>query len=82
VMRQRAGMPQPAPLTAERWMRQIFTAKAARDGSVVRRKICDIDRIVGRAAFEAELRRRGYRAVENAGQVIIFCNREPVRILR
>jgi len=29
-----------------------------------------------------ELHRRGFRAVENAGQMVIFCNREPVRIVR
>ena len=75
-------MHRPAPLTSERWMRQVFSAKAPPDGGVVQRNLCDIDRIVGRAAFEAELRRRGYRAVESAGQVIIFCNRDPARILR
>jgi len=63
------------------WMQQIFDAKAARAGSVVRRKLTDIERIVGRDAFECELRRRGYHAVENAGQVVIFCNNEAVRVL-
>ncbi|MFZ5963915.1 N-(5'-phosphoribosyl)anthranilate isomerase [Thalassococcus sp. BH17M4-6] len=61
------------------WLRQIFSSKAARDGSVVRRSLRDVDRMIGRAAFERELRRRGYSAVINAGQVVIFCNREPVR---
>ncbi|MDW4496387.1 hypothetical protein R5H30_00210 [Sulfitobacter sp. D35] len=60
-------------------MRHVFSSKAARDGGVVRRSIRDIERFVGRAAFEAELRRRGYRAVENAGQLVVFCNQESVR---
>ncbi|XDA99773.1 N-(5'-phosphoribosyl)anthranilate isomerase [Sulfitobacter sp. LCG007] len=68
-----------AALSPQAWLRHVFSSKAARDGGVVRRSIRDIDRFVGRAAFEAELRRRGYRAVENAGQMIIFCNQEPVR---
>lgn len=71
----------PPHLTPERWLRQLFSARAACDGAVVRRKIRDVERIVGRAAFEAELRRRGFRAVENAGQLVIFCNREPVRLI-
>lgn len=75
-------MTDAGPMTPDRWMRQMFSAKAARDGGVVRRKVSDVDRIVGRAAFEAELRRRGYRAVENAGQFVIFCNREPVRLVQ
>ncbi len=62
-------------------MRQLFGAKAALDGGIVRRQVADVERIVGRLRFEAELRRRGYRAVENAGQFVIFCNRSPVRLL-
>jgi hypothetical protein len=65
----------------EIWMLQLFTAKSAREGGIVRRQVRDVERIVGRRAFECELRRRGYHAVENAGQFIIFCNNEPVRVL-
>lgn len=68
-------------LPADLWMQQIFNAKAARDGTSVRRSLHDIDRIVGRARFFREITRRGYHAVENAGQVIIFCNNQPVAIL-
>ena len=68
-------------LTSEIWMRRIFDAKAARDGSTVRRSLRDVDSIVGRDRFLREVERRGFHAVENAGQIIIFCNNEPVRIL-
>ena len=59
----------------------MFSSKAAREGAVIRRKSRDIDRLIGRDVFLRELDRRGYRAVENAGQIVIFCNAEPVRIL-
>jgi len=68
-------------LTPDLWLRQTFSARQARDGGVVRRSVRDVDRIVGRATFEAELRRRGFRAVENAGQYVIFCNRAPMRLI-
>ena len=68
-------------LSPDMWMRQLFSSKAARDGGVVRRRSRDIDRIVGRAAFEHELRRRGFRAIENGGQIVVFCNREPVSLI-
>ena len=71
----------PVTITPDLWLRQVFSAKSACDGGIVRRKVRDVERIVGRPAFELELRRRGFRAVENAGQFVIFCNREPVRIL-
>ncbi|WP_420555696.1 N-(5'-phosphoribosyl)anthranilate isomerase [Roseovarius sp.] len=67
-------------LPADFWMRKIFDAKAARDGGVVRRSVRDIERIVGRDRFRRELERRGYHAVENAGQVVIFCNNERVSV--
>ncbi|MBD3678515.1 MAG: N-(5'-phosphoribosyl)anthranilate isomerase [Rhodobacteraceae bacterium] len=69
------------PLTPEHWLRQVFSARAARDGGIVRRQVRDVDRIIGRDAFETELRRRGFRAVENAGQYVIFCNRAPIRVI-
>ena len=69
------------PLSPDLWMRQIFDAKAARDGGIVRRNLEDVERILGRPRFERELIRRGYHAVENAGQIIVFCNNEPIRLL-
>lgn len=70
------------PIDPEKWMRDIFSSKSARDGLVVRRKLRDIDRFIGREQFVQELNRRGYRAVENSGQIIIFCNQDPVRLFQ
>jgi hypothetical protein len=71
----------PACLTPERWLIQLFSAQAAASGGVVRRQTRDVDRYVGRDRFVYELRRRGFRAVENAGHFVIFCNSEPVRVV-
>lgn len=69
----------PSPLSASGWMADLFGSKAARDGTVIRRKLRDIDRFVGCDNFRHESTRRGYHAVENAAQLVMFCNREPVR---
>lgn len=69
----------PPHLSPDAWMLDLFSSQAARKGAVIRRNIRDIERYVGRSEFEKELRRRGYHAVENAGQMVIFCNREPIR---
>jgi len=29
----------------------------------------------------AEIHRRGYQVAENSGQIVIFCNRAPIRWL-
>lgn len=65
----------------EIWLLQLFSAKTAREGGIFRRQIRDVERIIGRRNFEYELRRRGYHAVENAGQYVIFCSNESVRVL-
>ena len=64
-----------------RFFREIFGSKAARDGAVVRRKLRDVEFYVGRDAFLAEVQRRGFRAFENGGQIVVFCNTEPLKQL-
>jgi len=61
------------------WLKTLFSSQAARDGKIVRRSLRDIRRYCGLDTFTAEIERRGYRAFENSGQVIIFCNRAPIR---
>lgn len=51
------------------------------DGAVIRKKARDIERFAGMAQFMAEIDRRGFRAAENAGRIVIFCNRAPLRWL-
>ncbi len=67
------------PISPETFFGSLFSSKAAQTGAVVRRKVRDVERYVGRDEFLIELRRRGYPVVENAGQFVIFCNREPIR---
>ena len=68
-------------LPPDLWMQQIFDAKAARQGGVVRRNLRDVERNVGLDVFLREIRRRGYHAIENSGQVVIFCNNVPIQVL-
>lgn len=69
----------PQYLAPDPWLRHLLSSRAARDGGVIRRKIRDIERFVGRGAFLEEMRRRGSAVVENSGQFVIFCNRDPLR---
>lgn len=71
----------PQYLSPDLWLRHLFSSQAAQEGGIIRRKIRDIDRYVGREAFLAEMHRRGFAVIENAGQFVIFCNREPLRRL-
>lgn len=67
------------PITPEYRIADFCASRAVLEGRVIRRSLRDIDRHAGRAAFQREAEKRGYRAVENTGQLVIFCNREPFR---
>jgi hypothetical protein len=69
----------PVHLSPDHWVSHLFTSQAAREGGVIRRKVRDVERFVGREPFLDEMRRRGFPVVENAGQFVIFCNCEPIR---
>lgn len=71
----------PAAITPDRWIVQLFSARAAAEGGILRRSVSDVERLVGRQRSCHEVRRRGFRAVENAGQFVIFCNRDAVSIV-
>ena len=74
-------MRQHGPFSVEQWFDNLFSSKAVRNGRIVRRQLCDVERYVGRDRLTRELERRGFHAVENAGQIVIFCNQEPIRRL-
>lgn len=65
-------------IETERWVEHMFSSRAAINGEVVRRKARDVERIVGWPRFRYELRRRGYSAVRNGSQVVVFCNAQSV----
>ena len=68
-----------SPILPENWLHDLFCCKAVQQGQIVRRKKRDIERYVGMERFLDELKHRGFRAIENRGQIIIICNREPIR---
>lgn len=72
----------PPHLTPELWLKQIFASGEAVRGGVIKRQIRDVERLVGRAAFAAEVERRGYQAVENGRHFVVFCNSHPIRRVR
>jgi hypothetical protein len=82
ILRHLLGMKnRKSPLSPEIWLHDLFASKAVQQGDVIRRKARDIERFVGMEMFMREIHRRGYQVAENSGQIIIFCNRAPVRWL-
>ncbi|WP_072777433.1 hypothetical protein [Marivita hallyeonensis] len=74
-------MTTPCPLDPVHWLRSVFSAKAVGRGGVIHRAVRDVERIAGRELFVAEVHRRGFTLVENGEQFVVFCNRDPVRLI-
>ncbi|MFW8633733.1 N-(5'-phosphoribosyl)anthranilate isomerase [Cribrihabitans pelagius] len=72
----------PQHLTPEVWLAQVFSSGEAQRGGVVKRKIRDVERLAGRAAFLQEAARRGFQVVENHRHFVVFCNGCPIRRVR
>ena len=68
-------------LSPDVWLNDLFACKAVQQGGVIRRKARDIERFAGMENFMREVHRRGYQVAENAGQIVIFCNRERINWL-
>lgn len=65
----------------EKWLQQIFTARVAEKGGVVRRAVRDVEARIGRTRLELEVRRRGYHLAECGGQFIIVCDPRPIQLV-
>ena len=63
------------------WLHDLFQTKSVQQGGVIRRKRRDVERFAEMDLFMAEIHRRGFQVVENSGQIVIFCNRAPIRRL-
>ncbi|WP_224814991.1 hypothetical protein [Hasllibacter sp. MH4015] len=73
---------QDRPTDQEAWIEQTFDCPAVRNGGILRTSAHAIKAGAGMDRFVAEVHRRGFRALENNGHVVVFCNRKSVAILR
>ncbi len=77
----RDTFPQRSRPAGMAWVEQMFTAKSAARGGVVRRAVRDVEREVGRDLFMDEVDRRGYHLIECGGQFVVICSDRPMRVL-
>jgi len=68
-------------LDSEGWINQIFGAKAALSGGVVRRSVSWTEREIGRGRFEREVRARGFHMIECGGQFVVICNGGGLKVI-
>ncbi|KUJ80382.1 N-(5'-phosphoribosyl)anthranilate isomerase [Ruegeria marisrubri] len=72
----------PDHLTPKKWLAQVFSSAEAQRGGVVKRKVRDVERLVGREAFLREASWRGFQVLQNNQHFVVFCNGLPIRHCR
>lgn len=71
----------PPPALGQDWLDQIFRARSAATGGVLRRRVADVEREIGRDRLELEVRRRGFHMIECGQHFVIICQSAPLRII-
>ena len=75
-------MQQPHRFTSpDVWINQIFSARAAVTGGVIRRNVDWVEREIGLERFHHEVRKRGFHLMRAGRQYVILCASEPVQFL-
>jgi len=63
------------------WIDQIFAARAATTGGVIRRNVNWVEREIGRERFFLEVRQRGFHLMRAGNQYVILCASDPIQFL-
>ncbi len=58
----------------DKWIQQIFEAKAVAKGGIVRRKVADVEKYASARALKREVKRRKFHILKIGGQYLIICN--------
>jgi len=66
---------------ADGWIDQLFSAKAARTGGVIRRSVHWMHREVGLDRIKEEVHLRGFHMIECGNQYVIICNKAGLQII-
>ena len=62
-----------------RWLDQIFEAKAAQDGGVVRRSVEDVRKYASVAALRRRVRDEEFHLIRTGNQYVILCHKGDLR---
>jgi hypothetical protein len=71
----------PATLLAQGRHDDVFAAKAATKGGIVRRAVLYVESEIGKATFVREVRGRGFHLIESGGQYIVICTTGQMQII-
>ncbi len=63
------------------WVNQIFKAKAAKNGGIVRRQVASVQKHSSEAELKKEVKRRRFHMVRSGHQYVIICNTGQFKLI-
>ena len=60
------------------WASQAFQSKTAKAGGVIRRSLTTAKKVSGLSDLISLARSKGYSVYVGGGQIVIFCNDDPI----
>lgn len=64
------------------FINDMFRAKAARSGGIIRRKIANIEKYASFQDLAKEVEARGFHLIETGGQYVVICDPGYLRLHR
>lgn len=63
------------------WITQLFKARAAQNGGVIRRKRKSVEQFASVKDLKAAVKRRGFHLVQIGDQLVVLCNKGQVKLI-
>lgn len=63
------------------WMNQIFEAKKAQDGGVVRRAVADVKKYGSVAELKRRVRENEFHLIRTGDQYVVLCHRGTLKVI-
>lgn len=68
-------------ILADDWLDQLFVSRPAVTHGIVSRPIREVEREIGVAALEREVRRRGYHLLRTHRHYVVVCDSRPLQLI-
>lgn len=71
----------PQPMRTQDGLDQVFHARSVAKRGVIRRRVVDVYREIGRIVLELEVRRRGWHVLRSGAHYVILCQSDPFSVI-
>ena len=64
-----------------KWINQIWKAKQAKRGGIVRRKVASVEKYASFAGMKAAVKAKGFHMLRSGDQYLIFCHKGVFKVI-